>query len=278
MSEQLKIIYILGSGHSGSTLLDLLLGSHSHIESVGEVFKYFDFLSDESTRPEEKRFCTCGKHIKKCEYWGKVRNDIASIYGQDAIELRTTDSKKFIHYNYDLIQSILNISGKRYFCDSSKDFIRLKQFWKSDLFDVYTIFLVRDARAVSYSSKRKGYNLYVRSLKWNIYNIWCYINLKTIWKNKKHIFIKYEEFSNNPEKYLRKILEDIDLAVEETQFKFWEYRHHNLAGNRMKLNKTQTIKLDLTYIGKLSFMEWLVGTLFSFTGLKLFGYPIRRKK
>jgi bifunctional enzyme CysN/CysC len=32
-----KVIYIIGSAHSGSTLLDLILGTHSRIAGVGEV-------------------------------------------------------------------------------------------------------------------------------------------------------------------------------------------------------------------------------------------------
>jgi len=35
--NKIKLIYILGLGHSGSTLLDFILGSHSKFESVGEI-------------------------------------------------------------------------------------------------------------------------------------------------------------------------------------------------------------------------------------------------
>lgn len=34
---EIRVIYVTGKGHSGSTLLDLILGNHSQIESVGEL-------------------------------------------------------------------------------------------------------------------------------------------------------------------------------------------------------------------------------------------------
>ena len=32
-----KVVFILGSGHCGSTLLDLMLGAHSRIVGLGEM-------------------------------------------------------------------------------------------------------------------------------------------------------------------------------------------------------------------------------------------------
>ena len=35
----MKVAFILGTGHCGSTLLDLILGSHSKLFSLGEVYR-----------------------------------------------------------------------------------------------------------------------------------------------------------------------------------------------------------------------------------------------
>ena len=37
MSDQIQLVYITGRGHSGSTLLDLLISAHSEVVSVGEA-------------------------------------------------------------------------------------------------------------------------------------------------------------------------------------------------------------------------------------------------
>ena len=37
-----KILYIAGLGHSGSTILDLSLGSHPDITGLGEIYTLLD--------------------------------------------------------------------------------------------------------------------------------------------------------------------------------------------------------------------------------------------
>ena len=60
-----KCVYICAAGHSGSTLLDLLLGTHSKIESLGEI----------SQLPKEvalNRQCTCRQPVRSCPVWSEV--------------------------------------------------------------------------------------------------------------------------------------------------------------------------------------------------------------
>ena len=67
-------VYIMSAGHSGSTLLDLLLGSHSQIISLGEI----------SHLPKNialNNFCSCGKTIKSCPFWNIVINQIIKATG-----------------------------------------------------------------------------------------------------------------------------------------------------------------------------------------------------
>src|ERR1700683_4878467 len=57
----MKAVFILGCGHSGSTLLDLLLYGHSQIFGVGEL---------ERSRAEAT--CTCGLPAPECPIWSKA--------------------------------------------------------------------------------------------------------------------------------------------------------------------------------------------------------------
>ncbi len=77
MKNTIKIFYILSSGHSGSTLTDLILGSHSDIESGGEINRLDDYISNRPPgRGEIERVCTCKKNIKDCAYWKAVLSKI----------------------------------------------------------------------------------------------------------------------------------------------------------------------------------------------------------
>ncbi len=64
-SSVLKTIMVCGAGHSGSTLLGMILGSHSHAFYMGEGAKV-RYLADEK-KPLRKRVCKiCGE---ACPVW-----------------------------------------------------------------------------------------------------------------------------------------------------------------------------------------------------------------
>lgn len=71
-----QCLYICGAGHSGSTLLDMLLGSHSRIASLGEIINLPMDLATNSP-------CTCGKTVRECDLWSKVVRTLESELGVD---------------------------------------------------------------------------------------------------------------------------------------------------------------------------------------------------
>lgn len=60
-------IYICSASFSGSTLLDLLIGSHTRVTAVGEISYLLNSLSLNNR-------CTCGQPIKSCSVWNNVVN------------------------------------------------------------------------------------------------------------------------------------------------------------------------------------------------------------
>lgn len=71
-----KYIYICAAGHSGSTLLDRLLGSHSTIESLGEI-------SHLSKNLKLNTLCTCGQPVRSCVVWQEVIKQMSLRLGID---------------------------------------------------------------------------------------------------------------------------------------------------------------------------------------------------
>jgi hypothetical protein len=66
------LVYVAGLGHSGSTLLDLLLGAHPAIISPGELER----LSPLEARGVPARPCACGAVVSECPYWRAVAEGI----------------------------------------------------------------------------------------------------------------------------------------------------------------------------------------------------------
>lgn len=75
-------VYIAGRGHSGSTLLTLLMALHPRVAAVGEL----SLLSLQLARDETTRWvgqCSCGERPLDCEVWGRLLEEIEAEEGVD---------------------------------------------------------------------------------------------------------------------------------------------------------------------------------------------------
>ena len=70
LKEKPTIIYIAGYGRSGSTVLDILLGSSRAVVSCGELATIFDEVS-------RGYVCSCGESYYSCGIWGRYFLNIA---------------------------------------------------------------------------------------------------------------------------------------------------------------------------------------------------------
>ena len=63
--RDVTLVAVASAGHSGSTLLDVLLGNHSRVCSAGEMNRLTLHAPD--------RVCACGATVTACDYWNRVR-------------------------------------------------------------------------------------------------------------------------------------------------------------------------------------------------------------
>ncbi|MBI3158311.1 MAG: sulfotransferase [Chloroflexi bacterium] len=63
-----EIVFIAGLSHSGSTLLDLLLGAHPRLTGLGELDKVLAFTPEQYAE-ERVMPCTCGRPVSECAFW-----------------------------------------------------------------------------------------------------------------------------------------------------------------------------------------------------------------
>ena len=62
-----KVIFVMGPGHCGSTLFDLIMGSHSDVFSLGEFHRIHGAIDDfQEGYPK-----ICGVCTGRCEFWNQ---------------------------------------------------------------------------------------------------------------------------------------------------------------------------------------------------------------
>lgn len=71
-----KFVFICAAAHSGSTLLDLLLGAHSRGLSVGEITQLPKNIALDS-------ICSCGERLSQCAFWNPIITEFGASIGVD---------------------------------------------------------------------------------------------------------------------------------------------------------------------------------------------------
>lgn len=82
-TELNQTVYIAGAGHSGSTLLDMLLGGHSQIVTLGEVHRLY-ISANKSADPH---LCSCGEHVLTCTFWAGVAKSLRARLNSNDLEI-----------------------------------------------------------------------------------------------------------------------------------------------------------------------------------------------
>ena len=188
-----KVLKITGLGRSGSTILDVVLGNHPDVESVGEASNLIrnGWISRESLRgiPQDRLrrpICTCGKRLdvlyvdtpdEACPFWSSVRREWLERADGESIESyprlqndfelkrrwprllyeRRRPSATFRSYarlTRTFFESIRAVSGKPVIVDSSKSPARALALGTVPGIDLYVVHLVRDGRGVITSLRK----------------------------------------------------------------------------------------------------------------------------
>ncbi len=288
-NKKIPVIILAGEGHSGSTLLDLVMDSHSQVVGVGELSHYGDHLNS-------GELCSCGNEIKDCEFWQKV------FEGVDVSKLPPTHRRKpdfllnsdnFLYYaggsekkldarEYAraaerVYKNIARFSGKKVVFDSSKDYDRAEAIIKfSEDLDITLLHLVRDGRGVAYSNIKLGRRGFAFMKRWAMTNIKIEL-VKKRNKNIPNIFILYEDFVKDPKNILKFILGRVGLPFEPEMLRFKNNVHYQPGGNfnlRIKA-KSDEIKLDEKWKREMSAKDKIVFNVL-FGWLNLF-YKIKPK-
>ncbi len=259
-----SIVYIVGAGHSGSTLLDILLSRHSKIFGGGELCSY----------PGENK-CSCGEDFNNCSVWKKFKgldapgNIKKTIFGKyiDRKNKNPVLVEEYLRKNKNIFNKIREVSGKDIITDSSKEVGRAELLRGENILFIH---LVRNGLGVAGSYKRKGKGAIFSSF------LWLWVNLRVEMlkkKDKRFITIKYENLVSEPKKELKKILDRLNLDFEERILDFSvSVKRHQLAGNRIRMRRLTEIKKSDSWKNRLNGLDKIIFYIIAGWLNNIYGY------
>lgn len=207
--SRIKVLNIQTLSYSGTTWLNLLLGSHPETFAFGPPHRAWAL--------RDKKFeGACLIHGPECEFWTRFGN-------------KWDGSENFF-------VALAEESGKRIFLmdNAPQDFIN-ETMSHPDV-DLLHGRYVRDGRAITASFARKmkdhGVN-YIDSIKpegW-FYHSFQAIPLLDTLKSLGHLVIHYEDAVNNQAMFLKTAGDFLGITYSEDTYRFWEWDHHITSGN-----------------------------------------------
>jgi hypothetical protein len=277
MADRLTV-YIVGSGHSGSTLLDLILGAHSAAFSLGEIDRFDQYRLSNGR-------CTCGEPMGTCPFWSCVLSglkgaDLATSlrYPRGASRLRQLKYVLSVGLSYwlpphvlcpilgtlappayrqalnahALFDQVRRISEKPLVVDSSKACHRMKFLWLTRPASTRVIFLTRDVRGFAHSYMRKhGLSASEAAKLWMRGNRRVMRMLRTI-PRSCYAHVRYEQISREPEATSARLCHFLGLEFEPDMLRLGSQTNHMIGGNRMRLAHRIQIAEDLGWREALS--------------------------
>lgn len=273
------LVFVGGSGRSGSTLLDLLLNRNSLIHGVGEFFR---LNQDAATNRET---CTCGEPVLECPFWLEVQREIQLEMGDDsdpellksfeidcykrdmglvgnitqaaslAIGFRPLHrlvsgsmlhrSNRAVKNSLAVYRAIRRVTKCPVIMESTKCPRRSKELYLAEPDSFRLIYLVRDGRAVAASSMRRvGMSMRDAAGEWERWNRRSWWAQWTI-PNDQKLLIHYEDICLKTEETLKKVCEFIGIPFEPSMLELRKRESHSLGGNPMRFRlEESTIRLD----------------------------------
>jgi hypothetical protein len=223
-----KVIYVMGSGHSGSTILGVTLGNCSGIFFSGELQNYLR---------------RCGLPVlgglERTRFWASVRKQVPEadeLYGGQSQRLLERSfalfrmgewrEKRRLRPRYrrvaeELFGAVARVAGATHVVDTSHFPLRARELQQIDGIDLYLVFLVRDPKPVVASigrmvnrhdtAKRVSMMIKTNADLWLTHALSLSVFLRQ--PHERRILVHYEDFVAAPESVLRQILDHSDSTA-----------------------------------------------------------------
>lgn len=301
VDDHLKVLYIVGWGRSGSTLLDTLLGQIDGFLSTGELRYVWErgVIGDWT--------CGCQRSVKTCPLWSKVLDAVATNRADAARSIvewqrqatrfrhtprllsRTSNdvaSDKALHSYINVMQQLYSAigeaTGSRVIIDSSKRPSDAAALTLAPNLRLYVVHLVRDPRAVAHSwgRKRPGidrHGVVNSTLSWVAWNLMSDGVRSKL--PRRSMLVRYEAFVDDPRTTLARIVELVGedpSKVPSAHGSVFDVREtHTVSGNPRRFRSGRIeVRPDDEWRVRMEPARKIGATVLALPLLGRYGYPL----
>ncbi|MCP5151322.1 MAG: hypothetical protein H6983_15955 [Ectothiorhodospiraceae bacterium] len=257
------LVYVASPSNSGSTLLDLLVASHSAVASVGPL-KVFAPAGGSDRRAQLRATpCMCGAPTKDdCAFWRDLDHEVRASVGCGVweLDLASRDPGAFREHNLAMLNAIATVTGCTHVVESSKSAARLARLLACPGVEVRPVRLHRDPRGVVHSRSRRGHPWLRSALRYTHRTL----EYRQVLRGVAHYRMSYEHLAQAPADALGDLMPWLGLDLEPTQLDWTRHQHHLAAGNAMRFARRARIELDRAWESELSSFRKAVITLLTY--------------
>ncbi|MFK3980787.1 sulfotransferase [Micromonospora sp. NPDC050397] len=306
-----RVLYLAGSGRSGSTLVTTVLGQLPGFFAAGEL-RYLWRRGILENRP-----CGCGLPLAECALWTRIRADLpehdpTGIAGRLVERLRLRrlpallrrhrrgrppvpghpDDTHLARLYASIAEHALPGPGEGVVVDSSKLPPYGALLGGLPDIELYVLHVVRDPRATAFSWRRRrpldggaDDRLMSRPPVWKAALLWLVWNTATVrlWgaRPERYLRIRYEDFVDDPAGTTARITGFVGATPGDLPFPTPDTVRlaptHSVAGNPSR-HRTGVVEVvaDTEWVTGLGARGYAVVTALTWSTLRRFGYPLRR--
>jgi Sulfotransferase family len=309
------VVYITGSGRSGSTLLERALGSAPGLVNVGELFDIF-----RRDAPQTER-CGCGEPFATCPFWaGVARHSFGNWNSERSAAIQRlrarvakqrqiprlvamplagrdfrADVARYGSIYGTLYSAIAAQAGVSHIVDASKWPAQALVLSRAGI-DVRMVHLVRDVRGVAYSLSKQGVRrpqaLDGTQVMWNkgpalAATKWsqCQLDVELMRGCGLPIMrVRYDDFVQDPRRITEQVLTWLGLQYHPADLRHLGEGHmalgpsHGIAGNPSRARQGEiTLQADEAWREKMSHRDYCLVTAIGLPLILRYGWRPRRR-
>jgi hypothetical protein len=228
------LLYVIGPGRSGSTVLNAYLSRYPGAVALGEIAGE---VRHQKIRPTKERECTCGKFITDCPVWSSIPRTAKNLEDWYADVLHSPALKKY---------SVIVDASK-----TKEGFQAASKIAKDAGYDVCAVFLMKDPCAWAYSMRRTDS---APPIIGDVLNFKRWVQLR--WRFTRFLrktgisytTLRYKDFCTSPSHVSEALISEFGLPP----FSGWNAASsstHMTGGGRVRLDASRlnTIRCDTAW-------------------------------